>query len=187
MNKWNNKHQQAIWDAFMDCGLYAVPSASNINNLVMQAAKKVFIEKPFYILEKMKTGLGNFWEGTSPEEIDCLYETFCVDSTNIFTCFDFSTDSPIEERLCSYLQRWMRNASKESLSLLLEYCSGSPLVDTAQLIKIVYVNRDPRHLAIGSKACFKILYLPKQFDTFNQFKTIMDDVLYSRENWSMYD
>ena len=41
-----------VWDLLSDCTCTAMFSYKNINGLTLQAAKRVFIEKPCFILMK---------------------------------------------------------------------------------------------------------------------------------------
>ena len=188
LSTWKASDKQLIWDILIDCDVKAIPNASNINTLVLEAAKTVFVRKPFFLLEKIKIGLGSFWTGICSAEIDSLYESFHVDNETVFNYFDFNTAiTPTEERVSSYLQRWLRNATTNLLSLLLEFSTGSAIMSQGEVIKLIYVNRDPRHLKIGSKACFRILYLPRQYDSFSQFKKIVDEILQNPASWAMCD
>ena len=144
LHQWDEQYKQAIWDVLMDCGVLAIPNTSNLHSLILKAAKYVFVQKTFFALQNTQTGLGLFWHSTTVEEIDCLYDSFKVNNQNILECFDFSANSPAEEKISAYFQRWLRNASNEVLSLLLEFCSGSSIVNRSQRIKIEYVNRDAR-------------------------------------------
>ena len=59
--------------------------------------------------------------------------------------------------------------------------TGCTTIDHNEKIKIEFVNHDSRHLNIASKTCFKILYIRKQIDSFDLFKTICDQILQNSE------
>ena len=41
------KHHHELWDILLDCGLNSSPNVSNFTTLLKEAAKNVFIKKPF--------------------------------------------------------------------------------------------------------------------------------------------
>ena len=59
--------------------------------------------------------------------------------------------------------------------------TGCTTIDHNENIKIEFVNHDSRHLNIASKTCFKILYILRQIDSFDLFKTICDQTLQNPE------
>ena len=62
---------QVLCDTFSDCGITNLPSPSNIQVMILDAGKKVFIQKPFFVLKNIKIGLGEFWKVTL-KEIDTI-------------------------------------------------------------------------------------------------------------------
>ena len=176
-----------VWDVLMDCGVNGIPTKKNFGELIIQAAKNVLIKKSFFILKQVQQGLGIFWKNTSSAEIDLIWNSYKPNHDNIMECFAFHSTSPIEEKLVSYLQRYLRNASEQTLSLMLQYCTGCSTIDGFEKIKVEFVNQDPRSLHLLVKACFKILYIPKQLDTFKSFKVMCDSTLYNSAYWSMFD
>ena len=62
---------QVLCDTFSDCGITNLPSPSNIQVMISDAGKKVFIRKPFFVLKNIKIGLGEFWKVTL-KEIDTI-------------------------------------------------------------------------------------------------------------------
>ena len=69
-----------VCDLLSDCTCTTIPSCKNINDLTLQAAKHVFIEKPCFILLNIKLGLGDFWENISTATIDTFWN---IDTANV--------------------------------------------------------------------------------------------------------
>ena len=107
---------------------------------------------------------------------------------NISPNVDFTGfKSRAEERVASYLQRYINSSSPYNLELLLQFCTGYTKVDYNEKIKLEYVNQDSSYLNIASKTCFKILYIPRKIDYFNLFKTICDGSLQNPDAWRLDD
>jgi len=137
---------------------------------------------------KVREGLGPFWSGITASEIDLIWHHYKQNNENIVSCFDFGdSHSEVEDRIIQYLGRFLRNADGEILRLMLQFCTGSSTIDLVHLIKVMFVNQDPRHLALQAKACFKILYLPKQVASYKMFKTMCTSTLTNDALWSMHD
>ena len=114
----------------------------------------------------------------------CLWNMMAPTPLNILSNMDFTDfKSHEEERVASYLQRYINPSSPYNLELLLQFCTGCTSVDHNKKIKVEYVNHDSSYLNIASKTCFKILYIPRQIDSFNLFKTICDGSLQNPDAW----
>ena len=102
--------------------------------------------------------------------------------------FEFDFDiTPGEDEVLSYFKRYLRNSTEEFLTLLLHFCTDSSTVDLCEKIKINFKHQDSRNQFIASKACFKILYLPKTVNSFSSFKRILEETLNNQAYWKMED
>ena len=156
--------------------------------VIIEAARKVFIEKPYFTVTKIRKGLGTFWSNISAEDIHHLWELYKPTTKNVleYICFN-AIVMPTEEKVSSYLRRYLSGATKETLALLLQFATGSSCIEDGCSIKVKFVNQDGHNLTITSQACFKLLYLPKQFNCFKQFKTVCDSLLQNPTFWDMSD
>ena len=122
------------------------------------------------------------------EDIDHLWERYKPTTKKVLEYISFdSIVMPAEEKVSSYLRRYVSGATKETLTLLLQFATGLSCIEDGCSIKVKYFNQDGRNLTITSQACFKILYLPKQFDCFKQFKAVCDSILQNSTLWDMSD
>ena len=158
-----------LWDILIDCEVSTSPNDRNFKELMIEASKKQFIQKPFYIKKKkIQIGLGDFWNDLAIKEIDETWESYKANSFNILECFDFELAvAPSEENVLAHLKRFFRNAPEETLALILHFCNGSSTIGNSEKIKIIFVNQDSRNYYISAKSCFKILHLPKQIENFS--------------------
>ena len=61
---------QDLCDVFSDCGVSKLPTVHNIQQVMLEAAKKVFIQKPYFTLKSIQMGLGEFWKRVTLSQID---------------------------------------------------------------------------------------------------------------------
>ena len=176
-----------VWDLLSDCTCTAIPSYKNINDLTLQAAKHVFIEKPYFILMNIKLGLGDFWENISTATIDALWNIHTPNVDNVLSYLLIESSTPMEERTELYMQRYIRSLSSDQLSIFVQFCTGSTTIDPGNQIKVIFENQDPRSLYLRSFACFKILYCHRNVSCYKLFKTVCDRTLLNPCLWAMDD
>ena len=153
-------------------------------NTPQRSREQCFYQKTFFIINKIQLGLRAFWGGIKIEEIDALWDAYKPNNENIINCFEFDFDTtPGEDEVLSYFKRYLRNSTEEFLTLLLHFCTDSSTVDLCEKIKINFKHQDSRNQFIASKACFKILYLPKTVNSFSSFKRNIKNQAY----WTMED
>ena len=102
----------------------------------MAASKYVFIRKPFFILAKIRRGIGSFQNNFTLNDIDLLWEFYKPTTQNCTSYFDLDEAIlPAEERVASFLKRFIAGASDEMLQLLLQYATGSANVEYGSFLK----------------------------------------------------
>ena len=62
-----------VIDILADYGVTAIPSTSNMKQLILQVSETELISKPFMCITKLREGMGSFWEGVYAEEIHAVY------------------------------------------------------------------------------------------------------------------
>ena len=121
---------QDLCDIFSDCGVAKLPTFYNIQQVILEAAEKVFIQKPYFPLKSIQTGLGEFWKPVTLSQIDYLWNMTAPTLLNISSNMDFTRfKSRAEERVASYLQRYINSSSPYNLELLLQLCTGCTTAD----------------------------------------------------------
>ena len=106
-----------VWDLLSDCSCTAIPSYKNINDLTLQAAKHVFIERPCFILMNIKLNLGDFWENISTATINVLWNIYTPNVDNVLSYLLIESSTPMEERTELYMQRYISSLSSDQLSI----------------------------------------------------------------------
>ena len=87
---FDNEIVQGLCDIFSDCGITNLPSPSNIQAMILDAGKKVFIQKPFFVLKNIKIGLGEFWKVVTVTEIDNIWNLEAPTPTDVLKNINFS-------------------------------------------------------------------------------------------------
>ena len=77
---------QDLCDILSNCSITNLPSPSNIQVMILDAGKKVFIQRPFFVLKNIKIGLGEFWKVINHTYRDWYYLE--SRSTNTHQCFE---------------------------------------------------------------------------------------------------
>ena len=78
-----------------DCGVAKLPTVYNIQQVILEAAKKVFIQKPYFTLKSIQTGLGEFWKPVTLSQIDGLWNMTAPTPLNILSNMDFTGFNPL--------------------------------------------------------------------------------------------
>ena len=61
---------------FIGCNVTIIPTVGNIREIMLTAAKFVFVQKPFFALTKIPKGLGSLWDEFSMAQIDLLMNLY---------------------------------------------------------------------------------------------------------------
>ena len=104
--------------------------------MILNAGKKVFIQKPFFVSKNIKIGFGQFWKVVTLTEIDTMWNLEAQTPTNVLKNIDFSGVKT------SYLQRSINSSSLDNIELLLQFATGCATIDHNEKIKIKFVNQD---------------------------------------------
>ena len=177
-----------LWEMFTDCNITQIPTVTNIEKISLMAAKYGFIQRPFFVLSKIRKGMGSFWNGFTATDIDVLWNSHRPTVSNCLNYFTFDEPLlPAKEKVASFIKRFIAGTSEEILSLLLQFATGAANIERGSGVQVRFVNQYGCNLVITSEACFKILTLPRLFEIFKQFKTVIEGTLLNPLMWEMND
>ena len=115
-----------------------------------------------YILEKKSS----FQASTIPQS-EILIENM---EANVMCLNDQNT--------LTWLHRYIRSCSKSQLETFVRFITGSPNYLPGSLIHVRFVDQqDQSQLTPVSQTCFKILTIPRQFNSFCHLKEVIDAVI----------
>ena len=113
-----------------------MPSQNNIQQLVCDAARKVFLQKPHFTVITLRKGLGTFWEYLCNQNIDHLWERYKPSNKNILEYIDFDDIILlVEEEITAYLKRYLPAASSDTLVLFLHSTTWSLCIEDVSRIR----------------------------------------------------
>ena len=156
-----NEDEDAIRDILAEYSVFTKPTFSNVDTLLEKAAKVALIKGPHFSLQSLVRGMGKFWEKLDVSLFDALYGVIIPTSEKVIASLTCHETSNHDAKIVTRLHRYIRNLSKTSLRLFIQFISGSGnlLPDTS--IKVEFVNQPLDHARPTSKTCFKILYVPR--------------------------
>ena len=73
-----------VIEILSDYGVTTVPSASNIEKILLQVSQTELISKPFLYITKLREGMGPFWDNVTDKEIHALYSVCAPTPLNVF-------------------------------------------------------------------------------------------------------
>ena len=116
---------QHLRDIFSDYGAAKLPAVHNIQQVILEAAKKVFIQKAYFTLKSIQKELGEFRKPVTLSQTDYLWSMTAPTPLNILSDMNFTGfKSCTEGRVPSYLQRYNNALSPYNLEFLLQFCTG---------------------------------------------------------------
>ena len=63
--------------------------------MILNAGKKVFIQMPFFVLNNIKTGLGQFWKVFIVAKIDTIWNLEAPSPTSVLKNINFPGVKPV--------------------------------------------------------------------------------------------
>jgi len=97
-----------LWDALTESKIRAKPSLGNIRALTLKAARYEFIQKPHFISKNIQQGITDYWKFKSANEVDAYFNRFKPTPDNVCNYISFDSSNPTDERIGSYLERYIR-------------------------------------------------------------------------------
>ena len=88
---------------FTDCNINQITIVTNIQEIISMATKYAFVQRPFFIMSKIRQGMGSFWNDFAATDIDVLWTS---DQPTASNCWDYFTFDeallPAEEKSCLF-------------------------------------------------------------------------------------
>ena len=93
--------------------------------MVLNAGKKVFIQMPFFVLNNIKTGLGQFWKVFIVAKIDTIWNLDAPTPTSVLKNINFSgVKTRSDEIVTPHLQHYINSSCLDNIELLLQFATG---------------------------------------------------------------
>lgn len=119
--------------------------------------------------------------------MDALYKCTIPTAVDVIDSIQVAEKSQHEQRLTTWVHRYIRSCSQSDLCFFLRFITGSKSFIPKTVIKLEYANQPPDHLRPNSKTCFKILTLPRQYSSFTQLRENFSLHMGNTDNWYLHD
>ena len=100
----------AIVDILSECNATSLPTASSLPGIIKQVSRSEMIHKPFFLLGKIRQGMGNFWRDITKDEIEETYRRTTPHTTNVIASLDCVVADKKEEQVAGWLVRYFSNS-----------------------------------------------------------------------------
>lgn len=176
-----------ICDILEDYGNTRLPKRENINSIIHEIGAVEFVAKPFLYLQKMRQGMGLFWNNVTPEQVDAIYEMCKPTASRVIDALLLEPQGKKEDKISRWLRLYLRECSEKGLRRFLWFCTGTDLIVPDRRIKVCFefmpeVMQRPR-----AKTCFNILTLPSSYASYAHLRSNLDMYLDDLKSWDMCD
>ena len=154
-----------VAEILSDYGVTFVPSASNIEKILLQVSQTELISKPFLYISKLREGMGPFWDDVTDTEIHALYSVCAPTPSHVLQSLELNVQDQQESRVSRWLTRYIKSKDNKLLGRFLRFSTGSDVLLPHNQIKVQFVNMSNTAMRPKAQTCFNILTLPKNYRT----------------------
>ena len=124
-----------------DCNFTQIPNITNIEEISLMGAKYVFVQRPFFVLSKIQNGMGSYWNGFTATDTDVLWNSHRPTVSDCLNYFTFDEPVlPAEEKVASFIKRFIAGTSEEMLLLLQQFATGAANIERGSAVQARFVN-----------------------------------------------
>ena len=185
--KGSNADVQAIIDILSENKIFVYPTVENIDCLLLQAAEITLLRVTYYSFQILVQGMGDLWKEIIEEIIDFIYNSATPDSSRTIAALDVVEQQACDQKLCTWLHRYIRACTQEEIMLFMRYVSGSTTLVPGERIKVIFINQLLDHFRPTSQTCFKILHIPRGYQIFTHLKSNLTKYISSQDLWVIQD
>ena len=178
---------QPIIDILCDHHVFDVPSSENVKSLFIKAANFSLIRATSFSINALVKGMGSFWQSITKEMFESIYACSIATPERIISSLVPNEVSHVDQKVTTWLHRYIRSCTKSELSTFIRFITGSSCFPPGEVIKVEFVNQSPDWLRPTVATCFKILRLPRQYQSFTQMCDNMKTYIDREDTWPVYD
>lgn len=176
-----------VVEILSDYGVTSVPSASNIEKILLQVSQMELISKPFLYITKLREGMGPFWDDVTDTQIHALYSVCAPTPLNVFQSLKLNVEDQQEARVSRWLTHYIKSKDHKLLGRFLRVCTGSDVLLPNNQIKVRFMNMSNRVMRPKAQTCFNLLTLPKSYRTLVHLSDNIDFYLCNPHLWDLSD
>ena len=182
-----NGNAQPILDILSDYSIFSTPTKENINQLSIKAGKAALIRSPCFAMQSLIKGMGHFWVKLSKSQFDTIYSCTSPQPEAIIQSLTVNEETKQESKVLTWFHRFIRTCSQQELIRLVRFITGSSMITPNSNIKLQFVDQSASHLRPLAKTCFKIFFLPRQYQSFTQLSDNLNAFIGNPDLWSVHD
>lgn len=179
--------KDAILDILSEYNVTSIPTASSLPQVIKQVSRLEMIHKPFFLLQKIREGMGNFWTDITKGEIEEIYRQTTPNAANVTESLDCVISDRKEEQVAGWLVRYLKAADSKMLCRFLRFCTASDMVLPNKRIAVRFENMSEAAMRPKAMTCFCSLLLPKGYNSFAHFSANLDFYLTNTTFWDLMD
>ena len=176
-----------VLEVLKDYAIRQMPSQDNIHTIILQVAKNELIAKPYMCLMNIRRGMGSFWDDITTEEVNSLYQLSHPTPQRIISNLVCTQPDTKEVPILRWLNRNLTASSEAILSHFLRFCTGTDVIVPDRAISIRMETMPPTAMRPMAQTCFRLLRIPKNYESFSQMRTKLDVYLSDTSVWDMKD
>ena len=177
----------AIVDILSEYNVTSIPTAKSLPQIIKQVSRSEVIHKPFFLLEKIRQGMGNFWIDITKGEMEEIYRQTTPNAANVTESLYCVTSDKKEEQVAGWLVRYLKAADSKMLCRFLRFCTASDMVLPNKRIAVRFENMSEAAMRPKAMTCFCSLLLPKGYNSFAHFSANLDFYLTNTTFWDLMD
>ena len=177
----------AIVDILSEYNATSLPTASSLPGIIKQVSRSEMIHKPFFLLGKIRQGMGNFWRDITKDEIEETYRRTTPNTTNVIASLDCVVADKKEEQVAGWLLRYLKAAETKMLCRFLRFCTACNIVLPNKKISVRFENMSEAAMRPKAMTCFCSLVLPKGYNSFAHFSANLDYYFTNTALWDLMD
>ena len=176
-----------IVDILSEYNVTSIPTASSLPQIIKQVSRSEMIHKPFFLLKKIRQGMGNFWTDITKGEMEDIYRQTTPNAGNVTGSLDCVISDKKEEQVVGWLVRYLKAADSKMLCHFLRFCTASDMVIPNKRIAVRFENMSEAAMRPKAMTCFGSLLLPKGYNSFAHFSANLDFYLTNTTCWDLMD
>lgn len=168
-------------------GVTMMATIKNCNTIVQFVSRSLLIEAPMHTMTKIKEGMmqiphsQQLWESITTEELFNLYEELQPTPGKVASLFSVICETPEENRVFDYLQRYVRSLSHEDCVKFLRWVTGSECL-TVPRVEVQFHKSEEKEPFPRAHTCSAMIDISSTgYATFNAFRNVMDSILRNDE------
>ncbi|KAK3730141.1 hypothetical protein QZH41_015851 [Actinostola sp. cb2023] len=175
-----------LMDILEDYNIRQLPTTENVEALILSVATTEFVTKPYLCLNKIREGMGSFWDDVKSEEIVLLYQLCVPTASKVIASLIMIPSDHKEGQIFRWLERYIRGASDEIVLKFLRFCTPTEVLIPGRSILVQLEVMPPAAVRPRSFTCFQKLLVPKNYQSYLQLRTNMDFYLRDCKYWDLH-